>query len=173
MPPALDPEDATFLTAFNARFGTDIADVTVVRRLLSSPHVREWYADYRATRAQALALPAHWRDAGLTAQQWAQAEAARQQVRAHRAAFAREAAQISAEFQQRLRIAEANLATRVDAVASPLTRVLDAGYEQLPLDAQIRIESQTGAARDTLLKAELAAARRTWVAALQRGENPF
>jgi hypothetical protein len=51
---------------------------------------------------------------------------------------------------------------------------LEGGYEQLPLAAQIRIESKADPdARAQCIKDELLAARRVWVVKARAGEQPF
>ena len=50
-----------------------------------------------------------------------------------------------------------------------MVRALDAGYLQLCLDAQLAIESQTGEARDVVLKYHILWARTQWVANARAG----
>lgn len=169
----MEEEDRALLVAFNAKFSQAVTDPAVVKKLLGSPHVRAWYKDYKAERASSLSLPDHWREVGLTPAQWAASQAARTAIREARADFATKSAELAAKFDADLKTAEKQCEARSAPHLTPLVRVLDAGYNQLPLEAQLRIESAAADRRTATMEAELKAWRVAALRMLADGQDPF
>lgn len=168
-----EDRDKELLEAFNSRFGTSLSDPDVVKRMLGSPHVRGWYAEYRAERAESQQLPPQWAEAGLTPAQWAQAAPVRQQIRAIRSVAAREIATEAQRFQSRLGAINSRTDKEVGAITTPLVRVLNAGFPDLPLSRQLAVENGPADKRDDRLAVQMAAWRSEAVELLNGGGDPF
>nr|AIE77247.1 hypothetical protein [Ustilaginoidea virens nonsegmented virus 1] len=166
-------DDRMLLEAFNARFGQDITQVEVVKRLLGSPHVRAWYREYRAERATENSLPDEWRAAGLTAAQWAEIGPARLRIRKERAQASEDISRAAREFQDRLSEIESRASARIDPLLTPLLRVIGSGVQDLPLERQIAIETGPADARAERVKTQMAQWRAWAVAEVRAGRDPF
>lgn len=161
------------MTAFNSHFGTVVSDPHVVKKLLGSLHVRGWYQEYRRERAEAAALPCHWAEVGLTSELWLAGQVHTAAIRQARAGLAATASALAGQFDRDLRAAEAACQSQVAPHLTPLVRVLLAGYEDLPLDAQVRVESAAAESRGPTLDAELKSWRIKAVAEIKAGRDPF
>jgi hypothetical protein len=166
-------EVEALVTAFNAHFKTT-ASSQAVYKLLGSPHVRAWYADYRAERAREKSLPDDWKAAGLTAAEWDAAQSARGLRREARAKAAENLAAEAARYDREISRINASAYAALERAETPFALALEGGYEQLSLAAQIRVEQQADPeAREACLKKELAEARAAWVVKARAGEKPF
>jgi len=166
-------EEKALVDAFNSHFKTT-ASPEAVRRLLGSPHVRGWYSEYRQERARERGLPEDWAAAGLTADEWAAAQSARALRREARAEASRLLAAEAGKYDAAVARINASASEALRRAATPMALALEGGYEQLPLAAQIGVESAADPeARAKRLKAELLSARRSWVESARKGEDPF
>lgn len=165
-------EDEGLLSAFNRDFGMSLADVAVVRKLLGTAPVRAWYAQWKEARAEALAVPIHWQELGLTPSQWSEAQAGLKARREARARYAGAVDSASRTFKAAVARADATLAGELAANDAPLLRALELGYEDLTLEELIQVESATADRRDAVLQALLNKKRRDAIAALQPGPPP-
>lgn len=172
-PSTLKHEDQALVTAFNSHFGTVVSDPHIVKKLLGSLHVRGWYEEYRRERAEAAALPSHWAEVGLTSDLWLTAQSHTAAIRQARAGLAATASALAEQFDRDLRAAEAACQSQVAPHMTPVVRVVLAGYEDLPLDAQVRVESAAAESRAATLDAELKAWRIRAVAEVKAGRDPF
>jgi hypothetical protein len=165
--------DAALTAAFNANFKMALKHEVIVK-ILGSPHVRGWYAEYRAGIAAQSSLPAQWKEAGLTPDEWKGVEVARTARTGVRSAGQERLAAAAQTYKDACAAINAEITLGLAAHASPLVLAVEGGYEQLPLAAQARIEGREGAeAREAQLKAELAAARKGWVKLARDGKAPF
>jgi len=165
------PDDVALLHAFNERFHMAIKDVATVKKILGTPQIVEWYRTWKAERAVEKALPDHWRAVGLTAMEWAQAQPLRASRRKLRAGASRETALAARAHHDTLRAILTALQTRLTPTASPIVKVIEAGYPQLAFDRHLAIVKS--ADRDAALMAELTAARREWLAVARAGKDPL
>ncbi len=141
------------------------------KKILGTPQVVDWYRTWRAERALEKALPDHWRAAGMTPTEWAQAQPLRASRRKLRADASHETALAARAHHETLRAILTALQTRLTPTASPIVKVIEAGYPQLAFDRHIAIVKS--ADRDAALKAELTAARREWLAVARAGKDPL
>jgi hypothetical protein len=172
-PATLIDEDQRLLEAFNSKFGLGATDPAVVKRMLGSPHVKGWYADYRAQTALGKALPEHWAAIGATPEEWYASQAALQSRRKVRSTLSQKAADLSARFQKDLQTAEDAASAELAATTTPLIRVFESGYSDLPIDRQFTVESAHVDQRDQVLEAQLKAFRIEALAEVRKGNNPF
>lgn len=165
IPAPTNDSQPALLVAFNAHFGTAETDLAVVQRMLGVPGVREWYAQYRAEYAIESSLPDHWREAGLTAPEWAGVQVARRARTEARANAAKLLNQAAADYAARQKAIEASLNEILSRQTTPLIEVVEAGLDRLPLSARLAIERQTGDERTAAANQALSDHRRIWVAA--------
>jgi len=116
-------------------------------------------------------LPDRWRAAGMTPAEWAQAQTVRGVRRALRADAHWELTAAAQAHQEQLHAVAAALETRLAPSASPIVKVIEAGCPQLP--AQRRHAMEAAMDRKAALEAELAAARREWLAVARAGGEPL
>nr|ALR87110.1 hypothetical protein [Nigrospora oryzae unassigned RNA virus 1] len=165
--------DSELVAAFNSHFKLK-ATPQAVGRLLGSPHVRPWYAEYRAAKASSSALPDQWKDAGMTAEEWASVMPAKTHRTEARAASQKRLSELAERYKRDVEVVNTETMLALRQHESPMVLVVEGGYEQLSLAAQARIEEMTDPdARAGQLKAELAAARKTWLERARSGANPF
>lgn len=166
-------DDQELLDAFRAQFpALAAATMGEMASLLGSPHVAPWYRMYRMARARERAVPEHWSNLGLVADEWAAAQANKPAVKTALKAHADAVYTASRAFDAALARANQALDQALTAL-SPLERVLTAGYNQLPLERQFAVERGPADQRDTRLAAQLAAMRAIWLARARAGEDPF
>jgi hypothetical protein len=166
-------EEEAMVAAFNLHFKT-VATPEAIKKLLGSPHVRGWYAEYREEQARSKGLPDDWALVGLTPKEWNDAQSVRKLRRDARAEAARLLSQEAATYSRAVARVNASCAAALDQASTPMALALEGGYEQLPLAAQVRVEATADPeARAKCLKAELREARSVWVAKARSGEAPF
>jgi hypothetical protein len=161
------------VVAFNSHFKT-VASPEAIKKLLGSPHVRGWYSEYRQEQARSKGLPDDWAAVGLTAKEWTDAQAVRKLRREARAEAARLLSVEAATYTRAVDRVNATCAAALDQASTPMALALEGNFEQLPLAAQVRIESCGDPdARAKCVKTELKDARSVWVAKARSGEAPF
>ena len=165
------PRDSvSLIQAFNATFSVAIYDPVVIKHLRETPLVCTWYDEWRAERANEEALPDYWRTLGITATEWAEIQALRAARRHIRAATVQEVAQAALAFQQSLRAIAVECHGSLAATITPLAKVVEARYPQLPAERQRVVDMSID---QKALAPELAAARREWLATVRGGGDPL
>lgn len=159
--------------SFYDKFGKQVG-VDQLQRLVGLPGVRPWYQAFRDEWIAQESIPEAWKEVGLTASMWALAQHERRESR--RYAVERDIS--IAEEKARLDAMLADHVRRLDAKAPPhsfVTKVVEAGYLELPLESQIAVEAETGEKRKLVLEAELKAQRKKWVDKLRvdPARDPF
>lgn len=169
----MSDSDRALLEAFNAKFGKKVERVEVVKRLLGSPHVRAWYSEYRREISAEKTLPDHWRAAGLTKEEWLEAQGVVSTIRSFRAEAAGRIADIAKRFDDGLASIQAETDLKIRPLESPLVRILLSNYETLPLDFQLRVESAPADKRELELNSQLQSWRKWALNELHEGRDPF
>lgn len=166
------PRDNTSLIqAFKANFNVAIYDPIVVKHLRETPLVCTWYDEWRADRATEEALPDYWRTLGFTETEWAETQALYAARRRIRAETLREVAEAAVAFQESLRAIAMECHASLAATITPLAKVVEARYPQLPAERQRIVDLSVD--QKATLAAELAAACREWLATVRAGGDPL
>jgi hypothetical protein len=156
-------EDLDLMSAFNLKFKQALTDMAVVKRLLGTPSVRKWYADYKVEKAAEKSIPAQFLDVGMTADQWNKAQADLRARRLIRKAESEEIAAAAAVFERALKAASMKAATLQEPHFSPMVQVIELGYNDLTLTQQINVETGPADQREARLQAAIKVARRAVV----------
>jgi hypothetical protein len=160
-------DEVGLLASFNRDYNQKVTDFDVLQKILGTPAVEQWYAEYKKERSIALALPAQWKKLGMTPEQWASHLEANVRRKVARAKHSNVVNEIAAKYQKQIRDAEANLAAELAATANPITAIMELGYNDLPVGDLVQVEAAPNdAARAVLLQAKLDAMRRTAIGSL-------
>ena len=170
LPPFL-PGKAELLSAINAQFHVAIEDAEVVKHVLDSPLTHSWYRDWLAERSAVEALPDCWGELGIPPAELPRLQARRAARQRILAEAMQEIAHLAQAYQDDLRARVLALHNRLASMTTPLVKVMEAGYPQLPAHRKLVVERS--ADRKAAKAAELAAARREWLAAVRAGDDPL
>jgi len=165
-----DPEnwdDVGLLAAFNRDFGTSETKFENLQKILGTPPVKDWYNEYKGARAAALALPALWKQIGLTPEHWNMHLSATAKRKNARASHSNTVTELAAKYQKQLRNAELSLEAELAATSNPVTKIVEMGYNSLGVLDLLAVEGESDAdTRSKMLDAKLNALRRAEAAKL-------
>jgi hypothetical protein len=158
--------DDELASAFRIKFGIADASAETIAKLLGTRNVAPWYADYKSKRSTEKKLPEEWRKAGLRAEDWVsveQSRIARGKIRAKHS----DATKLESErYKAKIASLEVQRDAELSSLDSPILAIIEAGYQDLTLAAQARIESKSGDDRTTQEKIEVANYRKSEVSKL-------
>uniref|UniRef100_A0A2V0RL18 Uncharacterized protein n=1 Tax=viral metagenome TaxID=1070528 RepID=A0A2V0RL18_9ZZZZ len=176
MPPKTEEEKfdelkaALFLEFPPLRGSTD----AVVRQMLGTKSVKPWYGKYKERVKLEAGLPEGMGAAGLTAEMWDWALDVKKDRSTARAAHAKACEELARKHKLAVDKEDAQLAAALADNDSPLIRLIEAGYEELPLRSQARVAAiEDKKLRIKALDDELLAYRKTMLAQLYPDTTKF
>jgi len=169
VPPSTDK-----LTCFRVRFGIPKGLLEdELNSLLGDKRARAWNKGWTEESSLVMQLPDHWRDAGIEPeewQQWLEIRSMRSKVRKEHADWM---AAAKKDYEVKCLAAAVRLKNVLASTESPLVTIMEMGYDDLTLVQKLSVEREVGqTARTARIKALVAAARQTRIAAWRAGTWP-
>jgi hypothetical protein len=149
------------------------AETSEIEQLLGHKDIRPAYEEIKARIQGANSVPDQLRDSGITADMWAFASAARRDRGEARAEHAATTKRIADEAAQKVKLANAKLATRLAATDTPIVGIVEAGVDVLPPQVTLQLNRITDQKqRDAFSDAAMLEWRKARIAAVY-GTAPF
>jgi hypothetical protein len=111
----------------------------VIQKMLGTKTVKSWYTEYKAKVNLESGLPDAMGDAGITPEMWEWALDVKKRRSAARQLHADACKSLAISHKRAVDKEDDRLATSLASDDSPLIRIVEAGYEDLPLRAQAKI----------------------------------
>jgi len=144
---------------FDEKFGGN-TPLAVIQKVLGSTRAAHWYADWEMCVQGKSAIPADWRELGMTPTEHAAMMANAKAIAAVKKAYADRCEAIAKQAKADREAAAAAMGAAIAPLATAWTVLGELGYADLSLDDVIRIESAPDAvAREAAVKAALTALR--------------
>lgn len=159
---------------FNKQFKTKV-NFEVLSKLLGTKTVLPWYHAWRARRAKDLSVPEEWyKDVGLTPEEWEIAQTVRASRVLVRAGILAEKDALAERFKNAVAVLDAKERDALSEYNNPLALLLETTYQDLPLGAQIKIESASDeSSRNVQLKKSVIGLRKDILSRIREGKGYF
>jgi hypothetical protein len=128
------------VTDFHAQFPSLVSlGFEEISKLLSTKTVKPWYEQWSDAMSHKQLVPDQMAAAGVTPDMWSWYTSQLEQRKAARKLHAEVTQRLAREHEVRVRTADDTLNRELVATSSPFIKIIEAGYEELPLTQQAKL----------------------------------